>query len=169
MKGIVLAGGSGTRLHPLTATTTKQLLPVANRPILFYVLDDLVRARITDLAIIVAPVTGSREHLLLANERVLGDRLVPAIEGEISADSTVSGPVRVERGARVVRSTLVGPLVVGRDARIEDSRVGPFTSIGDGCTVRRSSVARCILIEGSRVDDEPSLEDVILGPPSPSS
>jgi glucose-1-phosphate thymidylyltransferase len=329
VKGLILAGGAGTRLRPLTYTGAKQLVPVANRPVLFYVVDNLVDAGITDVGIIISPETGreiqaalgdgtrfgckftfipqerplglahavltartflaghdfvmylgdnligtriseavesfracpelaghvmlkevpnpsafgvaevdrdgrvvrlvekpkdppsnlalvgiylfrpsifdaiaqlkpsargeleitdaiskllelggtvhfsrvtswwldtgKKDDLLLANDTVLDAYCTAKNEGEVDAETKVSGRVDIGKGAHLERSTVRGPVVIGAGARIVDARVGPFTAIGAGVTVERSTVEHSVIMEGSRVVDIARLEDSLIG------
>ncbi|MEX0620087.1 MAG: glucose-1-phosphate thymidylyltransferase [Solirubrobacterales bacterium] len=326
LKGLILSGGAGTRLRPITHTSAKQLVPVANKPVLFYGIEALVKAGITRIGIIIAPVTGVeiREavgdgsafgaevtyivqsepaglaHAVLTAEEFLGGssfamylgdnllrdgiadivesfeaeqpdasimltpvsdpssygvaeldgervvrlvekpedppsdlalvgvylfspkiieaarQLEPSWRGELeiteaiqlivdnggdvrsrivggwwkdtgrlddmleanrlvldeiessdegsSEDSRLEGRVVLEEGAVIRRSLVRGPVVIGREAVIEDSYIGPYTSLGDRVKVRRSEIENSIVLADSVVEDLPSrLEASLLG------
>jgi glucose-1-phosphate thymidylyltransferase len=326
MKGLVLAGGTGSRLRPLTYTGAKQLIPVANRPILFYAVDALVEAGITDIGVIVgdtarevraalgdgekfgaaltyipqeAPLglahavaaarpfledspflmflgdnllrggvqnlverfaagdyaasilltevpdprqfgvavlkgervvqlvekpqdppsswalvgvycfgpaihdaiaqlkpswrgeyeitdaiqqlidwdltvdaarvqgwwkdTGRPEDVLEANRLVLED-LAGRIEGQVDADSTVTGRVVVGPGARIVRSVVRGPVSIAENALIEDSYIGPYTAVGPQVQVRRCEIENSVILSDSLIEDiDTRIDQTLLG------
>jgi glucose-1-phosphate thymidylyltransferase len=80
MKGIILSGGSGTRLNPLTKVTSKQLLPIYDKPMIFYPLQTLLDAGIKDILIIVAPDRAGDYLRLLGSGREFGARFTYEIQ-----------------------------------------------------------------------------------------
>jgi glucose-1-phosphate thymidylyltransferase len=328
LKGLVLSGGRGTRLRPLTHTAAKQLVPVANRPILYYVLDNLKEAGIKEIAIIVSPETGNavqdavgsgarwdvnieyilqqeplglahavkiarpflgvdpfvmylgdnlvgcgirpfcvdfikskvdarlllkrvinpssfgiaeidsqgrvsrlvekpkvprsdlalvgiymfspqihtaidrikpswrgeleitdaiqmlldsggavasdeildwwldtgkKDDLLTANTVVLDQWVTRQIQGKVDSMSEVTGRVSVGSGSTITKSKIRGPAIIGENVQIEDSFIGPFTSIGDGCRITGSVLEHCVLLQNARVEGIDRLEDSLLG------
>jgi glucose-1-phosphate thymidylyltransferase len=80
MRGIILSGGSGTRLKPLTKITSKQLLPVYNRPMIYYPLDTLIKAGIKEILIIVAPERAGDYLNLLGSGKQFGVKFTYEIQ-----------------------------------------------------------------------------------------
>ena len=326
LKGLILSGGKGTRLRPITHTSAKQLIPVANKPVLFYGIEAMAQAGIDEVGVIIAPETGQEiraaagtgsafgvrltyilqdeplglAHAVLTAEPFLGDspfvmylgdnllqggieelvaafrtnapdalilltpvpdpqqygvaelhdgaviRLVekpskpqtdlalvgvymftpavhaaaraiaPSARGELEitdaiqrlvdqglrvephivrgwwkdtgrlqdmlaanrlvldtiqarmqgelVDSQVDGRVVIEPGAQLRRTAVRGPAIIGAGARLTDCYVGPYTAIGEGCTIQSAEVEHSILLAGAHVHDlQGRMESSLLG------
>ena len=106
--------------------------------------------------------TGRLEDMLEANRLIL-DNLLERIDGEL-IDSRVDGRVVIEPGARLERTTVRGPAIVGADARLSDCYIGPYTAIGERCTISGSEVEHSILLAGCTVCDlDGRMESSLLG------
>jgi len=326
MKALVLSGGKGTRLRPLTFTTAKQLIPVANKPILGYVLDNISQANIKDVGVIIAPQTGEdvknyvkdgsawnikvtyivqeplglahavktaenflkqddfimylgdnligkgitallqkfeeenldalillnevkdptkfgvavldnqgnitkliekpktppsnlalvgvyifsnkiykaidklkpswrgeleiteaiqemisqggkvkaeklnmwwldtgkKDDILFANAKILDEFIRRQIRGKI-VESKVEGRVNIQGNAKIVNSTVRGPCVIGEKCLVENSFIGPYTSIGNGARIIDSSVEYCVVLEDALVKGVKRLEESLIG------
>jgi glucose-1-phosphate thymidylyltransferase len=326
MKGLILSGGKGTRLRPITHTSAKQLVPVANKPVLFYGIEAIAQAGVTDIGIVIAPETGDEiraavgdgsklgvkvtyivqdapsglAHAVLTAEEFLGtdpfvmylgdnllqggitdlverfrasdsdamilltpvadpesygvaeldgDRVIglaekpaeprsnlalvgvymftasiheathaikPSARGELEItdaiqhlmdngkaveshivqgwwkdtgrlddmleanrlildtieprcdgeliDAKIDGRVVIEAGAKVLRSTVRGPAIIGAGVQLTDAYVGPYTAVGDRCTIERAEVEHSILLSDCVVRDlDTRIEASLLG------
>jgi glucose-1-phosphate thymidylyltransferase len=106
--------------------------------------------------------TGRLEDMLAANRLVL-DTIERRVDGEL-IESQVDGRVVIEQGARLERSSVRGPAIIGAGAQLSDCYVGPYTAVGEGCTIRNAEVEHSILLAESSVCDLAGrMESSLLG------
>ena len=106
--------------------------------------------------------TGRLDDMLDANRLIL-DTIEPRCEGELK-DAQIDGRVVIEAGAQILRSTIRGPAIIGAGAKLTDAYVGPYTAVGEGCTIERAEVEHSILLAVCVVRDlDGRVESSLLG------
>ena len=85
------------------------------------------------------------------------------MEGTIDEASEIQGRATIEAGAKVSNSRIRGPVVIGAGAIIEDSYIGPYTSLGKNCRVIKSEMDHSVVLDGSSIIGVSKLTDSLIG------
>lgn len=107
--------------------------------------------------------TGKKDDLLEANRVVLDDFLTHEINGSVDAESRITGRVNIRQGTRVLSSTIQGPVDIAEECQINNSFIGPFTSIGNRTVIENSSIEHSVILEDCLVSNVQRLVDSIIG------
>jgi glucose-1-phosphate thymidylyltransferase len=106
--------------------------------------------------------TGKKDDILSANARILDEYIQLDVKGTVTC-SSIDGRVKVEPTTKIVNSTIRGPCVIGKNVAIENSFIGPYTSIGDNSNIYNSDIEYCVIQENVTIKDIERLEDSLIG------
>ena len=106
--------------------------------------------------------TGKKDDILSANAKILDTYTEFDVKGEVT-NSILDGRVKVEPESKIINSTIRGPCAIGKGVLIENSFIGPYTSVGNCSTIVNSNVEYCVIQENVIVKDVERLEDSLIG------
>jgi glucose-1-phosphate thymidylyltransferase len=106
--------------------------------------------------------TGKKDDILSANSKILDEYIVRDIKGKLT-NSVVEGRVKVEAESNIVKSKIRGPCIIGKGVLIENSFIGPYTSIGDNSKILNSTLEFCVILENVIIQDVERLEESLIG------
>jgi glucose-1-phosphate thymidylyltransferase len=106
--------------------------------------------------------TGKKDDILTANNKILDECIQQDIKGKLT-NSKVDGRVKIEPDATIVNSKIRGPCIIGNGVLIENSFIGPYTSIGDNSKILNSTLECCVILENVTIKDVERLEESLIG------
>lgn len=106
--------------------------------------------------------TGKKDDILVANAKVLDEYTKQQINGTVQ-ESKIEGRVTIQETAKIVNSILRGPCLVGENCIIENSFIGPYTSIGNGTKIVDSTIGYSVIMENAQINGIDRLEESLIG------
>ncbi|MEM2178934.1 MAG: glucose-1-phosphate thymidylyltransferase [Candidatus Methanomethylicaceae archaeon] len=106
--------------------------------------------------------TGKKDDILYANVLILDEKAKYNIKGEIE-NSKIIGRVEIEERTKIINSEIRGPCIIGKDCLIQDSFIGPYTSVGNGTKIINSSIEHSIILENAFIKDVEKIDDSLIG------
>ena len=106
--------------------------------------------------------TGKKDDILSANAKILDEYIKLDIKGTV-VNSSIDGRVKVEPEAKIVNSIVRGPCVIGKNVLLENSFIGPYTSIGDGSQIINSNIEYCVIQDNVIIKDIERLDESLVG------
>lgn len=106
--------------------------------------------------------TGKKDDILSANATILDEYIKYDNKGQ-TTNSKITGRVTIKPTAKIVNSTIRGPAIIGKKVLIQDSFIGPYTSIGESSKILNSNIEHCVILENVTIKDVERLEDSLIG------
>jgi len=106
--------------------------------------------------------TGKKDDILTANAKVLDEYMTQQIDGTVQ-DSKMEGRVKIHETAKVINSTVRGPCAIADNCVVENSHIGPYTSVGNGTKIVDSAIEYSVILENAQITGVDRLEESLIG------